>query len=88
MRSILLAAAALSLAFTPAALAKSAPCRDAKGHFAKCPPASTAPTTASTGTSTTGAGMSHMGATSGSPVCKIGKPCGHSCISKDKVCHK
>jgi hypothetical protein len=22
------------------------------------------------------------------PVCKVGKPCGHSCIAKDKVCHK
>ena len=22
------------------------------------------------------------------PICKIGKPCGNSCIAKDKVCHK
>lgn len=22
------------------------------------------------------------------PVCKVGKPCGKSCIAKDKVCHK
>lgn len=22
------------------------------------------------------------------PVCKIGKPCGHSCIARDKVCHR
>ncbi len=22
------------------------------------------------------------------PVCRIGKRCGNSCISKDKVCHK
>jgi hypothetical protein len=22
------------------------------------------------------------------PNCKVGKPCGGSCISKDKVCHK
>jgi uncharacterized membrane protein len=22
------------------------------------------------------------------PMCKIGKPCGNTCISKDKVCHK
>jgi hypothetical protein len=24
----------------------------------------------------------------GHPVCKTGKPCGDSCIAKDKVCHK
>ena len=23
-----------------------------------------------------------------SPVCKVGKPCGNSCIAKNKVCHK
>ena len=39
MRSILVAAAVLSLAFGSVALAKPAPCRDAKGHFAKCPAA-------------------------------------------------
>ena len=22
------------------------------------------------------------------PICKAGKPCGNSCIAKDKVCHK
>ena len=22
------------------------------------------------------------------PICKIGKPCGNTCIAKDKVCHK
>ena len=87
MRSILLAAAALSLAVTPAAFAKSTACRDAHGKFAKCPAVSTGPT-ASAGTSTAGGGISHMAATGGNPVCKIGKPCGHSCISKDKVCHK
>lgn len=24
---------------------------------------------------------------SAAPNCKVGKPCGNSCISKDKVCH-
>ncbi len=36
MRSLVLVAI-LSLAIVPAAYAKDA-CRDAKGHFAKCPP--------------------------------------------------
>jgi hypothetical protein len=22
------------------------------------------------------------------PVCKVGKPCGVSCIAQDKVCHR
>ena len=65
MRSIALAVV-LSLALVPAAFAKDA-CRDAKGHFAKCPPPAI---------------MSHH------PVCKMGKPCGNSCIAKDKVCHR
>lgn len=26
--------------------------------------------------------------TGGHPQCKKGKPCGHSCIAMDKVCHK
>ena len=62
MRSIALAVV-LSLALVPAAFAKDQ-CRDAKGKFAKCPPAATA------------------------PHCSKGKPCGNSCIAKDKVCHK
>lgn len=27
-------------------------------------------------------------ATGGAPNCKKGKPCGNSCIAKEKVCHK
>jgi hypothetical protein len=27
-------------------------------------------------------------APAGAPNCKKGKPCGNSCIAKDKVCHK
>jgi hypothetical protein len=29
-----------------------------------------------------------MPSASQAPVCKTGKPCGKSCIAKDKVCHK
>jgi len=43
MRSILVAAAVLSLAFGSTALAKPAPCRDAAGKFTKCPAAAAAP---------------------------------------------
>ena len=39
LRTLLIAAAALMVA-TPAV---AAPCRDAKGHFAKCPPAKSTP---------------------------------------------
>ena len=60
---ILAVAAALTLAFSSASLAKEQ-CRDAKGKFMKCP-AAAAP-----------------------KQCKTGKPCGNSCIAKDKVCHK
>ncbi len=42
MRSITLAAV-LCLVIVPAALAKVPACRDAKGHFTKCPPAAAAP---------------------------------------------
>ena len=70
MRSILIAAAALSLAFGSTAFAADK-CRDAKGKFIKCPP----PATSSM------AGMKM-------PVCRVGKPCGKTCIAKDKVCHK
>jgi hypothetical protein len=39
IRSILTAAAVMSLATA----SHAAPCRDAKGHFTKCPPAKAAP---------------------------------------------
>ncbi len=78
MRSIALAVA-LSLALVPAgAFAKAAQCRDAKGHFTKCPPPAAAP--AATGS------MSSMGAHP--KQCKKGKPCGNTCISVKDVCHK
>jgi hypothetical protein len=64
MQKSLILALGLALAISSGALAKDKPCRDAKGHFAKCPPPAAA------------------------PMCKVGKPCGKSCIAKDKVCHK
>ena len=65
--------------------AKGDACRDNNGHFAKCSAvASNAPTTS--GGSMGGRSMPSM--SGGHPVCKIGKPCGNSCISKEKVCHK
>ncbi len=83
MRSIALAVA-LSLALVPAgAFAKAAQCRDAKGHFTKCPPAAAA----TTGATSHMAGMSSM--TAAHPKnCKKGKPCGNTCISVKDVCHK
>ena len=83
MRSLALAAV-LCLTLVPAAFAK-APCRDAKGHFTKCPPAAVATTAATSHMSSMGA-MSSMAAHH--PACKKGKPCGNSCIAVDKVCHK
>ena len=71
---------ALSLVLVPAgAFAKAAQCRDAKGHFSKCAPAS-APA-ASTGA------MSSMAAVH-FKSCKKGKTCGNTCISVKEVCHK
>jgi hypothetical protein len=76
IRKTLLAVTAMSLL---ASAAFGASCTDPKTHkFIKCPPPATA--TVKTTTTTT----TH---TSG-PVCKTGKPCGNSCIAKNKVCHK
>jgi hypothetical protein len=67
-------ALAIMLALSAGA-ADAKACRDAHGKFTKCPPAAAAM-----------ASMAKPAA--GMPVCKVGKPCGKSCISKDKVCHK
>jgi hypothetical protein len=75
-------------------------CKDAKGHFAKCGTVAAIPahgTTAVATTKTTSGGLfgpktttTAVAATTtgGSPHCNKGKPCGHSCIAMDKVCHK
>ena len=78
VRKFLTAAAVMSLFIGTAVGA--APCKDAKGKFIKCPPpaAATVKTTATKVTATKTA----------TKVCKVGKPCGNSCIAKDKVCHK
>ena len=78
MRSLALAVA-LSLALVPAgAFAKAAQCRDAKGHFTKCPPPAAAPASSA---------MSSMAAAH-PKQCKKGKPCGNTCISMKDICHK
>jgi hypothetical protein len=66
MKKILVAAGILFALNVGASAAKPA-CRDAKGHFAKCPAMTAMPM---------------------HPVCRNGKPCGNSCIARDKVCHK
>ena len=80
VRTFLAAAAALSLMVGSAAGA--AACKDSKtGKFIKCPPpaAATVKTSATKVTATK---------TTSTKVCKVGKPCGNTCIAKDKVCHK
>jgi hypothetical protein len=76
MRSLALAAI-LALALAPPAMAKNQ-CRDAHGKFTPCP-----------ATSKSKSSSSSLGYNStGGPHCTTGKPCGKSCIAKDKVCHK
>ncbi|MBV9996282.1 MAG: hypothetical protein JO127_13840 [Caulobacteraceae bacterium] len=77
----LIAAVAIALA---AGAADAKQCKDPKtGKFIKCPPAAAATaapaTTAAAASATTGGHPPH---------CTVGKPCGNSCIAKDKVCHK
>jgi hypothetical protein len=94
MKRILALAIALSLS---AGGAYAAQCKDpATGKFIKCPPAAAAPAAApapaakpaAKPASTTTATSSSKPATGGHPNCTKGKPCGNSCIAKDKVCHK
>ena len=82
----------LALAFIlaiSAGVADAKSCKGATGKFVKCPPAdvkgdmSAAKTSAAEDTKAAG-----MPSAAHAPVCKVGKPCGKSCISKDKVCHK
>jgi hypothetical protein len=71
----------LALGISSGALAKQ--CRDDKGKFIKCPPAAAAPAGPAPA-----AASAPMKSNAGAPVCKTGKPCGNSCIAKNKVCHK
>jgi len=87
--------AIIALVLAVAGGAYAAPCRDpASGKFVKCqtagaPAAAPAPSMedaksdAAADTRADG-----MPSASKAPVCKVGKPCGKSCIAKDKVCHK
>jgi hypothetical protein len=89
MRTLLLAAAA-ALMFAGAADAKS--CRDANGKYIKCPAeapaAASAPAVTASKPASSSSMTSHSAqATGGAPHCAKGKPCGHSCIAMDKVCH-
>jgi hypothetical protein len=81
---MLIVACAFALAAAGAADAKS--CKDPKtGKFVTCPAAAAAPGTAASAAATPAAATAASG---GAPHCKTGKPCGNSCIAKDKVCHK
>ena len=63
-------------------------CKDAKGKFTKCPPAAARMSRAKPMAAMSSSQMASINTGSRAPVCRVGKPCGKSCISKDKVCHK
>jgi hypothetical protein len=76
---------AVILAMTASAAVAAPRCKDPKGKFIKCPAPAAAPAAP---TPAAEPARHEMVSTGGHPVCKKGKPCGHSCISMDKVCHK
>ena len=78
-RTFTLMTAAAALALSLAGASQAAPCRDAKGHFVKCPPAAT---------QSAPANAPAANAPAHSRNANKGKPCGNSCIAMDKVCHK
>ena len=88
LKSVVIAGLALALSGS-IALAKPV-CRDAKGHFAKCPAAAPAPQPPSGVSPVPAMPAASMAspAAAGHPQCKKGKVCGHSCIAMNKVCHK
>jgi hypothetical protein len=100
MRRTLALLTTIAFALSLAGAADAASCKDAKGKFIKCPAAAAAPaaTPAAAKPAATPAAKpaataaakpaATQVATGGSPNCKKGKPCGHSCIAMDKVCHK
>lgn len=85
MNRILTLAILLALS---AGVADAKSCKDAKGKFTKCPPAAAKMSPAKPMAAMSPSEMAAMNTGSKAPVCKVGKPCGKSCISKDKVCHK
>ncbi len=99
MRVMILAAAIAALAFASTAEAKS--CKDAKGHYTKCPASAAAPAKPAAAPAAKPAAMASAKPTmsktkagttfksTGAPdKCKTGIPCGKSCIPRGKVCHK
>jgi hypothetical protein len=86
MRALLIA---LSLAVALGGAAEAKSCKDPQtGRFVKCSTSSLAtkanPAPAGMMTPAPGVRSTIVDA----PKCKTGKPCGNSCIAKDKVCHK
>jgi hypothetical protein len=61
-------------------------CHDAKGKMAKKTMCPAAATTAAAPAAPAAGAMSSQ-ATRTTPNCKKGKPCGKTCIAKDKECH-
>lgn len=86
MRKTMILAAMAGLAFASVADAKS--CKDAKGHHVKCPVATSLAADKTHALAVDNKGGTLMATSGGSPHCVKGKPCGHSCIAMDKVCHK
>ena len=80
----------VALAFALAAGASDAKsCKDPKtGQFVKCAASATSSAANTAATTTTSAAGSAASSMAGAPHCKTGKPCGGSCIAKNKVCHK
>lgn len=93
MRFMIMAAAVAALAFASTAEAKS--CKDAKGHFVKCPATAPMPAIAAAKAPASKPMQPAGGGTiftskkpAAAPKCKTGVPCGNACIPKGKVCHK
>lgn len=86
------APAAAEMATPAASAATAARCVDAKGKSIKCDVKATeAKRDAMADAKSDAAADARadgMPSASKAPVCKVGKPCGKSCIPKDKVCHK
>lgn len=88
MHKSLILAAIAALAFTSIAEAKA--CKDPATHkFIKCTAAAATPAKPMPMVPAKSMAMGPAKVeTGGAPHCVKGKPCGHSCIAMDKVCHK
>lgn len=63
-------------------------CKDAKGHFIACSATATRPAMAAAAPGRMMASKPAGSPRMGPEKCKTGVPCGNSCISKGKICHK